>query len=77
MKVTKKGILVLILFVVLLLTIGILATIIAKDPLLYAIMGYVLLALLSVGAIIFNPFASGLKNFRPPDLDVKKNYEKG
>lgn len=63
MKVTKKGMLAIILFVFLLLAIGIAAKLFAKDPLLYAIMGYVILALLSVGAVILKPFREWLEDF--------------
>lgn len=70
MKVTKKGMLAIILFVFLLLAIGIAAKLFAKDPLLYAILGYVILALLWVGAILLKPLREWLEDFRDRNIQL-------
>jgi GTPase SAR1 family protein len=60
---TKKGIAACGLFVILLIVIAIWARTFAKDPLIYALGGYIILALLSVGAILFKPFRNRFEEF--------------
>lgn len=70
MKITKKGASAIILFFVLLVAIGFSAKKYAADPLLYTIIGYVILALLSVGAIIFKPFRERLEDFINTNINL-------
>jgi GTPase SAR1 family protein len=60
---TKKGIFSIGLFVIFLIAIAIWAQTIDNDPLLYTLAGYIVVAVLSMGAILFKPFRIRFEEF--------------